>query len=44
MTTDADVSGIATAALNVYGTRDARLTRLGGIDNTNFRVDAGAEA
>lgn len=44
MTTDADFTGIATEALSFYGMQDAQLTRLGGIDNTNFRVDAGAEA
>lgn len=43
MTTAADVTGLATDALHLYGIKTAELTRLGGIDSTNFRVDTGAE-
>lgn len=43
MTTDADCAGIATEALGLCRFQDAQLTRLGGIDNTDFRVNTGAE-
>lgn len=39
MTTD-NFSQLAAEALRSYGIEKARLTRLGGIDSTNFRVDA----
>ncbi len=43
MTTD-NVTQVATEVLRLYGIEEARLIRLGGIDNTNFRVDTGAES
>lgn len=41
MTTDTGLTGLATEVLRLYGVEDAQLTRLGGVDNANFRVDAG---